>query len=193
VVQRHVPISQRRLHRWLGPPGGWPSARRTRSGDRPTHQLAASSSSSTTTASPQLVRQTHRQSWQFWLGLGGAGLVALGSLLPWATVDTVTFGTRTKYGIEGDGVFTLIGGAVFAVFFLLHHALWQRVVATLIALGLLWVAVVDFSGVHNNAEKAEAEAVSAGLTASVGVGLWMVLVGSVGMVAGVLLRRSTRS
>jgi hypothetical protein len=144
---------------------------------------------------PRLVRQSHRQSWQFWLGLGGAGLVALGSLLPWATVDTVTFGTRTKYGIEGDGVFTLIGAALFAVFFLLHHAPWQRVVATLIALGLLVVAVVDFSDVQNTAEKveAEAEAVSAGLTASVGVGLWMVLVGSVGMVAGVLLRRSTRS
>jgi glucose uptake protein GlcU len=110
-------------------------------------------------------------------------------------VDTATFGTLIKFGIEGDGVFTLIGGALFAVFFLLHHAPWQRVVATLIALGVLVVAVVDFSDVQNTAEKveAEAEAVSAGLTASVGVGLWMVLVGSVGMVAGVLLRRSTRS
>jgi hypothetical protein len=92
--------------------------------------------------------------------------------------------TRTKYGIEGDGVFTLIGGARFAVFSLSHHAPWQRVVATLIALGLLVVAVMDFSDVQNHAEKAEAESVSAGLTASVGVGLWMVLVGSVGVVAG---------
>jgi len=144
---------------------------------------------------PQLVRQSHRQSWQFWLGLGGAGLVALGSLLPWATVDTDHFGTRTEYGIEGDGVFTLIGGTLFAVFFLLHHAPWQRVVATLIALGLVMVAVVEFSDVQNNVEKAntEAEAFSAELTASVGVGLWMVLVGSVGVLAGVLLRRSTRS
>jgi hypothetical protein len=144
---------------------------------------------------PELVRQSHWQSWQFWLGLGGAGLVALGSLLPWATVDTDTFGTHTEYGIEGDGVFTLIGGALFAVFFLLHHAPWQRVVATLIALGLLVVAVVEFSDVQNHVEKtnAEAEAVSAELTASVGVGLWMVLAGSVGVFAGVLLRRSTRS
>jgi hypothetical protein len=144
---------------------------------------------------PELVRQSHWPSWPFWLGLGSAGLVALGSLLPWATVDTDTFGTHTEYGIEGDGLFTLIGGALFAVFFLLHHAPWQRVVATLIALGLLLVAVVEYSDVQNHVEKAnaEAEAVSATLTASVGVGLWMVLVGSFGVFAGVLLRRSTRS
>ena len=145
--------------------------------------------------SPQLVRRSHRQSWQFWLGLGGAGLVVVGSLLPWATVDAGHFGIRTEYGIEGDGVFTLIGGALFAVFFLLHYAPWQRLVATLIALGLLVVAVVEFSDVQNNVAEANAEAerVSAELTASVGVGLWIVLVGSVGVLAGVLLRRSTRS
>ena len=53
---------------------------------------------------------------------------------------------------------------------------------------------MEFSDVQNHAEKVEAEAerVSAELTASVGVGLWMVLVGSVGMVACVLLRRSTK-
>jgi glucose uptake protein GlcU len=102
--------------------------------------------------------------------------------------DTVTFGTHTEYGIEGDGVFMLIGGALFAVFFLLHYAPWQRVVATLIAFGLLVVAVVEFSDVQNHVEKAnaEAKAVSATLTASVGVGLWMVLVGSVGVVGGEL-------
>jgi drug/metabolite transporter (DMT)-like permease len=110
-------------------------------------------------------------------------------------VDTDHFGTHTKYGTEGDGVFTLIGGALFAVFFLLHHAPWQRAVATLIALGLVAIAVLDFSDIQNHVENtnAEAEAVSAELTASVGVGLWMVLVGSVGVLAGVLLRRSTRS
>ena len=46
-----------------------------------------------------------------WPVLGGAGLLVLGSFLPW-----VSIGRISAYGIEGDGIFTLVGGLILAVF-----------------------------------------------------------------------------
>ena len=50
-----------------------------------------------------------------WPVLGGAGLLGIGALLPWATVTAPLVGQISKNGIDGDGVLTLLAGVAIAV------------------------------------------------------------------------------
>lgn len=115
----------------------------------------------------------------------GAGTVIVGSLLPWVSVTPI-FGTLSVNGTEGDGVLTLIAGAFAGV--VAGAALGRKsvsgVTSTLLILlgaGSGFVAYVSFSVVSDAASMAEQ-----GVLSSVGVGLWLVIVGSATIVgAGV--------
>jgi hypothetical protein len=116
--------------------------------------------------------------------LGGAVLLLAGSFLPWARAEAGPF-TATKNGIDGDGVLTLV--LALAVALLLFLARSPKVMAWLIVglAGLATVvAVIDVVDVSNRAKDLEASVSSLNVSASVGYGLWMALVGGIVAVVG---------
>lgn len=74
-----------------------------------------------------------------WISLGGAGVVALGSVLPWASVAFI----GSVYGLEGDGAITLVMALLVGVLALLcglgRGKVWMFGVT--IFLGLIATAV----------------------------------------------------
>lgn len=101
----------------------------------------------------------------------GAGAIIIGSMLPWATARSV-FGSMSMSGIEGDGVITLVLGAGLALAAWLRPGRrgWQA--ATLTGAGLvLAVGILDaviIGGVVGDQYA----------TASIGAGLYIVLIGA---------------
>lgn len=102
-------------------------------------------------------------------GAGGIAMMlvcAIGSALPWASVSFLGF-SHTKNGLSGDGVITIITGLLALAFFvvgLATRARWPFIVAlvmTLITAAIGIYDAVDVSGTE---------------LASVGIGLWLVLV-----------------
>lgn len=122
--------------------------------------------------------QQPREGRYTWLALAAAGLVALGSMLPWATIHS-PFGSVSLAGTEGDGVISLVGAAVFAAVWLLA-GLGDRpgqnwmIVAVALAAGGIVLAIVKIIDVQSAIDELGDEFV----TTSVGVGLWVVLIGS---------------
>jgi predicted small integral membrane protein len=121
-----------------------------------------------------------------WLAFAGAGLVAIGSLLPWVEAHTA-FGTISINGTEGDGQFTLIGAAIFALIWFAADKTsgWMAVAVGLAIAGTLF-SIVKINDVQDAVAAAESEY----LTASVGAGLWLCLIGSVAALIGCI--RKTR-
>jgi hypothetical protein len=116
--------------------------------------------------------------------MGGAAIVLIGSVLPWASVTTFV-GTISVNGTNGDGVLTLIGALLIAG--LAGPALWglarrglligALVLSALVAV----VALIDIADVSSRV----ADANGTGLVhASVGFGLWLTLVGAIVATAG---------
>jgi hypothetical protein len=119
------------------------------------------------------------------VALGGAGLVVLGSLLPWATVDTV-FGSVSRNGTSGDGKLTLVGGIAFALLYLRRERV-HAIIATVVAFAILGVGFNAMRDVNDAIS--EVEGASDGLaTAEVGIGLWLVMVGAGAMLVGIFGR-----
>ncbi len=109
---------------------------------------------------------------------GSALLVLLGSLLPWASVDTA-FGSISVRGTEGDGVLTILlalaGGAAAIAVVMARKPM--AAIGGVVAGGLaLLIAAYDFI------DLARISGDSGGLVEShVGFGLWLVLFGSLAM------------
>ncbi len=109
---------------------------------------------------------------------GSAILVMLGSLLPWASVDTA-FGSISVRGTEGDGVLTILlalaGGAAAVAVVMARKPM--AAIGGIVAGGLaLLIGAYDFL------DLARATGDSSGLVeAHVGFGLWLVLLGSLAM------------
>lgn len=109
---------------------------------------------------------------------GSALLVLLGSLLPWATVET-GFGSISVRGTEGDGVLTLLlalaGGAAAVAVVMARKPM--AAIGGIVAGGLaLAIGLFDFI------DLARATGDSGGLVqAHTGFGLWLVLLGSLAM------------
>lgn len=119
--------------------------------------------------------------------LVSALIVVLGSVLTWVTVEAVTGDSLSESGLEGDGVITLILGlGIGAIAFLaLSDRATRRwlITSTVLAALCLVVAIIDIADVSS------ADDGTGGLvTASVGIGLWLVLVGSItGLIDSILL------
>lgn len=109
---------------------------------------------------------------------GAAVLVLLGSLLPWASVDT-TFGSISVRGTEGNGVLTMLlalaGGAAAVAVVMARKPM--AAIGGIVAGGLaLLIGAYDFLDVARVAGD------SSGLfEAHTGFGLWLVLLGSLAM------------
>ena len=106
--------------------------------------------------------------------LGGAGL-AIGSFLAWGEVIGITVS-----GIDGgDGWFTLVAGVVLAATGYMAYSgkplpMWVGWVALVVGAGVALINYFDISGVDG---------------VSVGIGMWIMLAGSVLGLVGLLMGR----
>lgn len=131
-----------------------------------------------------------------WLGIGGGLLLVVGSLLPWITATAPLIGTISRSGVsdgQSDGVFTLIVGAAAATvggLTLLRvtdtkTAGWLLLIAALVGGG---IGVVDFADVTSRISDMQAE--SDLVIGSIGMGLWVVLLGALVLAAGAIVALS---
>lgn len=114
--------------------------------------------------------------------LGALGVIAVGSFLPWAQLETA-FGTESANGLDGGGVITLLAAVVGAALLALLGRRREKghvVIGTLGAMAAAGVSLLV--GVANLADVAETnQQVFLGRVAP-GVGLILVVVG--GLAAG---------
>lgn len=119
------------------------------------------------------------------LVLGGAGLLLLGSFLPWATVSVKMAGaeaiSRTVSGLDGDGTITLVLGIGALVLTLLKNPPKAKLFA-LIALILAGLAaLIGFIDIFRLTKNSDADAIMAatggGLSVTPGIGLILVIIG----------------
>jgi hypothetical protein len=122
------------------------------------------------------------------IAIAGAILVIIGSLLPWATVDT-PFGSVSKNGTEGDGVISLILGVFIILGALFRfnrpgNRPWIAFVFAVLALALGIFEYVDISS--------DASSISGGFVdASVGIGVYVVILGALLGLASFMRNPST--
>jgi hypothetical protein len=124
------------------------------------------------------------------LVVGGGVAAVIGSLLPWAKASAPFLGTVSTAGTDGDGVITIVLGALVVVCGLfawnprIHKAavLW----AALASLVILGVSVYDISNVSDAVSVAETR--SSLIHASVGIGLWLTAVGGAVGLLGALVK-----
>lgn len=120
------------------------------------------------------------------LTLGGAAIVALGSMLTWARVssDIVDFSVS---GLDGDGMLTLPGAfgfGVLAASSLLRSWSRGRMVAALVVAVLVGiVAAVNVADISSRVSDVE----TLGFDASIGIGLWLVVAGALAGIAGCIM------
>lgn len=110
------------------------------------------------------------------VGVVGALLVVVGSFMPWATL-TSGFGSASMAGTDGDGRLTMIAGlalAVLAVSAGVHPTWWLRTVYLLAAALVAATTVLEIIWAGDRAAEASSELA----VASVGPGLYMLLVGA---------------
>lgn len=119
--------------------------------------------------------------------LGGAAAVIVGSFAPWATVSTV-FGSISVNGTDGsgDGLISLVGGAVVVLLVLLSKYVGSIIVSALTSALLLY----DLIDVNRNISDVDNEFARA----SVGWGLWLATAGAiVAFGTSIALRRAASS
>lgn len=107
----------------------------------------------------------------------GGGLIALGSFLPWITVRT-GFGSLSRSGLEGgDGILTLILGLglVVAGYLLLNAS---TIASWIIPGAAAIVGIVGFINLRDVQERVD-DAGSEFVAASVGTGLYAILIGAI--------------
>lgn len=118
----------------------------------------------------------------------GAVLAAIGSVLEWASVDA-GFTTVTKNGLDADGALTLPASLIFgglALSALIKVWSMGRMIGALVLAALVaLIAVVDIADVSSRFSDLEAQGFE--IDASVGIGLWLVLVGAIVGVAGCVI------
>jgi hypothetical protein len=120
-----------------------------------------------------------------WLWLGGAAAVVIGAILPRASVAT-PFGTISKNGTDGDGIITMILGIATGVLLVIR---WNRARARGLTIAALVLSVlIGFVAVFDMIDvKSRFSTSSVSLTASIGVGLWLTLLGAVAALTGTIL------
>jgi hypothetical protein len=125
--------------------------------------------------------------------LGGV-LIVLGSFLPWLTATAPLVGTISRNGMEGgDGVITLILGVVTILIGVtqltatnLPILLQRSPIITGAISGI--VAIINYLDVQQRIEDVREE--SELIAASVGAGIWTLVVGAVlAIVGGILVRK----
>ena len=116
---------------------------------------------------------------------GGALLVAVGSLLPWASLSS-PFGTVSVPGTRGDGQITLVLSVLIGI---AAFAWWRRSGLTRViqAAVVLMAALVVVIGWNDMSGMSEAVSETDVGLASVGAGLYLVVIGGLAALLGPFL------
>jgi hypothetical protein len=122
------------------------------------------------------------------IAIAGGLLLVLGAFLPWVTVRAALLGSLSVSGMEGDGIFFLIGGLLVAALGLWSilgtpSAAPQLLILSGVGFGAL--AIFEFSNVSDGIGGIESEFAAA----SMGPGILTLLAGAAAiLVAGFTLR-----
>jgi hypothetical protein len=126
------------------------------------------------------------------IAAAGAGLLAIGSFMPWVSVNVGMFGSISVNGMDGDGVLTLFAGVAAGVLLLLGALLGQKVLLLLGAIaggGGGAVALYDLININNEISAFDDGMVSA----QPGAGLFVCLTGGVvALVLGIVAATQSR-
>jgi peptidoglycan/LPS O-acetylase OafA/YrhL len=131
----------------------------------------------------------------WWGAPAAVGLLVLGAIGPWATVDIAALGqsaSASEGGLESDGVITLIlgliGGGLLGLW-RAQRARWQAIVTAVLGALAVLVAIIDISDVSGTDV-----GLGGAADVSVGWGLWVTLLGSIVLVvvSGLLVPKSAR-
>ena len=109
------------------------------------------------------------------LTLGGGVLAVLGAFLPW-----VSAGFITMTGIDGDGVFTLVFGAIAGGLVVLRD--WES--GDVLGVGLLGVLTLLVAGNVFSSTGSQVGSAAIDFSVSAGIGLYLTLVAGLLMLAG---------
>jgi hypothetical protein len=122
----------------------------------------------------------------------GGAMMAIGSFMPWISART-GFGSVDVAGTEGDGVATLIAGALAALIALVFLDKPAPGLAKLAigAAGVIALVVVylDYNEIQKRLEGITSDAVAG----SVGAGLYIVGIGAVAAIIGAIKMTNTAS
>lgn len=118
-------------------------------------------------------------------GLVCAAVAAVGSVLPWATVDTSGFGDYglgdiSQDGLDADGKITIVLALIAAGFLvaaIVTKRLWTVITTTSIFAITALIAVADIADVKTRFD--ELDGLGFGFEVSVGIGLWVLLLASI--------------
>ena len=118
-------------------------------------------------------------------GLACTAVAAVGSVLPWATVDTSGFGDYglgdiSQDGLDADGKITIVLALIAAGFLIaaiVTKRLWTVITTTSIFAVTALIAVADIADVKSRFN--ELDGLSFGFEVSVGIGLWVLLLASI--------------
>lgn len=112
-------------------------------------------------------------------------LLAIGSLLPWTTSTFASIETMTTSGLDGAGIITFMLGLVIVacglVMVVRRDSSIARIVALATALAASYVTYVAFTTARTAVDTANLGEVA---IASLGVGLLLVVVGTIGSLVG---------
>jgi len=122
--------------------------------------------------------------------LSGLLLVA-GAFLPWATLSNSLGASYTITGIEADGIFTIVIGAVIVLvsyLLIIRKAKGKKSGIGLFVVGLvaLVIGAIDTMGVNQVIEEKKSVMAQSGIAAHVGIGLYLTLIGGIlALIAGI--------
>ncbi len=117
----------------------------------------------------------------------GAGLLLVGSFVPWVTVDTA-FGTLNKNGIDGDGKLTAATGILALLLIAVGASTRERI---LLAVGAVISAAGGAIGIYDGVDigRAASDITSNYATATVGIGIYVTIAGGLmGFIAGMIVQ-----
>jgi hypothetical protein len=123
--------------------------------------------------------------------LAGAGFVVAGSFLPWAKITAVLVGTITKSGTDGgDGWLTILLAVPLAIFGFRRVSAAKTAIPRVPSLGFaLALGALTVFEIQNATSRVNTANAAVGVYghAAVGVGLWVLLLGSALGIVGSLV------
>ena len=127
----------------------------------------------------------------WWVLVGGV-VIVVGSFLPWITATSV-FGSLSRNALDGDGRLTLAAGVILALIGAVEVSSGTsrrpaKILGWVMVIVVGLVFAVDFSDLQERLDLVSSELI--GASASIGPGLWLLAVGALIAVIGVLNLRT---